>query len=55
VKIKSKSEDKASQLFNNSKNYVEQISMENSMLVSRVSDVTESRTLGYSNKSVKFR
>lgn len=55
VKMKSKSEDKASQLFNNTKNYVEQISVENSMLVSRVSEVTDSRTQGCSNKAVKFR
>lgn len=54
--MKSKSEDKASQLFNNTKNYVEQISVENSMLISRVSSVTDSRTQGYSsNKAVKFR
>ena len=56
VKMKSKSEDKASQLFNNTKNYVEQISVENSMLISRVSSVTDSRTQGFSsNKAVKFR
>jgi NADPH-dependent curcumin reductase CurA len=56
VKIKAKSEDKAFQLFNNSKNYVEQISMENSMILSRVSEVTDSRSKGFStNREVKFR
>jgi hypothetical protein len=56
VKKQPKSEDKASQMFNNSKNYAEQISMENSMILSRASELNDSRTKGgFTNKEVKFR
>lgn len=56
MKKQPKSEDKASHMFNNSKNYVEQISMENSMILSRASELNDSRTKGgFTNKEVKFR
>lgn len=56
VKKQLKSEDKESHMFNNSINYVEHISMENSMILSRASELNDSRTKGgINNNEVKFR
>lgn len=55
IKSKSKSEDKASQVFLNSKSYGDQPSVDNSMIVSRISEVTEAAVGSGEAKEVRFR
>jgi hypothetical protein len=54
MKPKSRSEDKAMQLYSTSKSYIEQLSAENSVAVSRLSELNDSG-IAAPGKQVRFR